>query len=821
MAEDIGKVSFGVEAEFDDKGIKKAESALEDLSKSAKSSESAFGSLGGFYDRFAKKAEEMSGGLIGTSSALITVGKAAALTGAAIVSGIGILGSMAVTAAQAADELDRLSQRTGISTDTLQQYSLVLNRNDMSQAQFATGLQQLSKRMGDLHNPTSQIGKAFKQLGLEMGPNTPADQAFEAIAKKISAMPDGMHKTAIAMQVFGRSGGELIPIMNEIGGGMDAVKARAESLGVVMGSSQIKALKDLDTAWDDLKQTMSGFVNNVGSLVAPVFTPMANAITELIGKVSKLTQEWAKSPMGQKELNQLPQDYVDRQQAIIDQNKEKRGIAGMEAMQADMQAGLHGGSAGDKIMHQMIRKQRQPEFNAALDRMQAEIGKGVEDQKIRNTAFGNQAMQDEQVNNLQFAKPSASQASFLDQQIKDAQALMKLMPELEFQEANILAIHNKSVASDVINNSKDYQKSLVETSKTLGTLADTTEAYAAQSAAVYQEFGPIFGDVQKARVDAITAIDARQDASAARLQSQLATQEISWDTYYQRILQLDINASTQRESLARQFPTFIDQQLQAIVQSNSFSMASLISTWSGGIAQIAVHGGSLVQIWQQTQVALLQAAINGGVQLLAQAALWVSTEIGMTAAKEAAKTAAVVQGAATRQLILGKEAAAEVGLMAGAQATILGLFGAVQGALKFMFVEMLLPAVIAVGNFIMGVLTAIAGAMAGTIFGIPAAIVIMAGVALIGVAIAAGVGAFASGGIVTGPTMGMIGEAGDSEAIIPLNKSGASFMSDMLGMGGGSGGGEQTIYVMLDGRMIAEVVGDKMLDRIYIQAGVS
>lgn len=821
MAEDIGKVSFGVEANFDDKGIRKAESAIEDLSKSAKSSESAFSSLGGFYDRFARKAEEMTGGLIGTSSALITVGKAAAITTAAIVSGIGILGSMAVSAAQAADELDRLSQRTGISTDTLQQYSLVLNRNDMSQAQFATSLQQLSKRMEDLNNPTSQIGKAFRQLGLEMGPNTPADQAFEAIAKKIAALPDGMHKAAIAMQIFGRSGGELIPIMNEIGSGMGNVKARAEELGIVMGTSQIKALKDLDTAWDDLKKTMEGFVNNVGSLVAPVFTPIAEAITTLIGKVSKLTQEWAKSPMGAKELNKLPQDYVDKQQALIDQAKEKRGLAGAAAMQADMQAGLHGGSAGDKMVHAMIRKQRQPEFNAALDRMQSEIGKGVEDQKARNAAFGNQVMQDEQVNNLQFTKPTSQQTSFLDQQIKDAQALMKLMPELEFHEANLLAIHNKSVGTDVINGSKEYQKSLVETSKTLDVLADTTESYAAQSAAVYQEFGSIFGNVQKARVDALTAIDARQDASAAKLQSQLANQEISWDTYYQKILQLDINASTQRENLARQFPTFIEQQLQAIVQSNSFSMASLISSWSGGIAQIAVHGGNLVQIWQQTQVAIVQAAINGGVQLLAQAGIWAATEVGMTVAKEQAKTAAVIHGAAARELILGKEATAEVGLMAGAQATILGLFGAVQGALKFMFVEMLLPAIIAVGNFIMGVLTAIAKAMAGTIFGIPAAIVIMAGVALIGVAIAAGVGAFASGGIVTGPTMGMIGEAGDSEAIIPLNKSGASFMSEMLGMGGGSGGGEQTIYVMLDGRTIAEVVGDKMLDRIYIQAGVS
>ena len=102
----------------------------------------------------------------------------------------------------------------------------------------------------------------------------------------------------------------------------------------------------------------------------------------------------------------------------------------------------------------------------------------------------------------------------------------------------------------------------------------------------------------------------------------------------------------------------------------------------------------------------------------------------------------------------------------------------------------------------MGVLSAIATALSETIFGIPWAGAIIAGIALIAAALAAtnnlgfkdgGIGDFGSGTQATlhGP-----------EAIIPLNSKGASFMRDAFG---GGMGGEITIKVPvnIDGRQVA------------------
>ena len=51
-----------------------------------------------------------------------------------------------------------------------------------------------------------------------------------------------------------------------------------------------------------------------------------------------------------------------------------------------------------------------------------------------------------------------------------------------------------------------------------------------------------------------------------------------------------------------------------------------------------------------------------------------------------------------------------------------------------------------------------------------------------------GIGFFANGGIVTKPTMGIIGEAGQSEAVIPLNR-----LPQMMGSIGGNQNGEFTL----------------------------
>jgi hypothetical protein len=68
----------------------------------------------------------------------------------------------------------------------------------------------------------------------------------------------------------------------------------------------------------------------------------------------------------------------------------------------------------------------------------------------------------------------------------------------------------------------------------------------------------------------------------------------------------------------------------------------------------------------------------------------------------------------------------------------------------------------------------------------------------------------ADGGIVSKPTLAMIGEGGESEAVIPLSK-----------LSGLTGGKTANIYVELDGQTIARAIGEPLIQQIRIRTGMA
>ncbi|MDF0674338.1 MAG: hypothetical protein P0120_08350 [Nitrospira sp.] len=236
----------------------------------------------------------------------------------------------------------------------------------------------------------------------------------------------------------------------------------------------------------------------------------------------------------------------------------------------------------------------------------------------------------------------------------------------------------------------------------------------------------------------------------------------------------------------------------------------IANTWTSGLANAIVKGGDFAkQAWESTQIALLQGVMNLGIQkaslLAGQAAEELSLMLATStsvAGINAAKNATIVAGDAAA-------AGATVGIWEGAGLAITGTFAMITGAITGFFTSTLIPFFVSIGEALMTFLSSIAAAASTTIFGIPYGVAILAGVAIIAAAIGTlAAFAFADGGIATGPTMGLVGEAGSSEAVIPLNKRGAAFMRDA--MGGTKSGGPTSITVELDGRQIAKSVFDSM-----------
>jgi len=118
----------------------------------------------------------------------------------------------------AADALGKLSTRTGIAADTLQGYVNAGKLADVSQKQLETGLKTLARTQFEASQGIKTYSEAYSALGVSVkaadGSLKGSDVLLGELADKFKELPNGPEKAAIAMRLFGKSGADMITLLN-------------------------------------------------------------------------------------------------------------------------------------------------------------------------------------------------------------------------------------------------------------------------------------------------------------------------------------------------------------------------------------------------------------------------------------------------------------------------------------------------------------------------------------------------------------------------------------------------------------------------------
>jgi hypothetical protein len=170
-------------------------------------------------------------------------------------------------AGQAFTELAYAAKTTGVGSDTL---SNAFVKMGQALSNAATGAK--------LPNEALQaLGLSIKDL---QGLN-PEDQ-FEILAQRISTLGTQADKTRATMDLFGRSGAELLPLLSQGAQGIDALRQQAEALGAAMTDEQLKTLQDAHKAVGDLEDSFGSLGRTLVTDVAPHLQAIADTLTGLI-----------------------------------------------------------------------------------------------------------------------------------------------------------------------------------------------------------------------------------------------------------------------------------------------------------------------------------------------------------------------------------------------------------------------------------------------------------------------------------------------------------------------------------------------------------
>ena len=191
----------------------------------------------------------------------------------------------AASSIESAASLEKLSQSAGVSVEALGGLQLAFAASGLSQEDMSTSLKKLNVNLSDAAgNSTSKSGEAFRALGVSVtdssGKVRDAGTVMGDVADKFKDLADGPNKTAIAVQLFGRAGQQLIPILNEGKEGIDDFQKQAEAAGITLSGPAAEAAEKFEQKFAVMKATLStGFGNQLESQLVPVLNEIADQLT--------------------------------------------------------------------------------------------------------------------------------------------------------------------------------------------------------------------------------------------------------------------------------------------------------------------------------------------------------------------------------------------------------------------------------------------------------------------------------------------------------------------------------------------------------------
>lgn len=216
------------------------------------------------------------------------------MAGAGVAIGAAALGA-AKTTAEYGDSVWKSSQKTGMAVDEYQKLAYAAGYADVAQTEFDSSMVKLNKRLSEAANGSKTAGQVFNDLGISIrdagGKVRAPNEIFVELSDRFSSMEDGAAKTARATDIFGKSGANLLPLLN---GGSKSLKDmgdEAERLGFVMSAETAKACEQFNDNLKKVTDSSKGAMFQLGIALIPILDSLAQKITAVIAKVTQWVKE--------------------------------------------------------------------------------------------------------------------------------------------------------------------------------------------------------------------------------------------------------------------------------------------------------------------------------------------------------------------------------------------------------------------------------------------------------------------------------------------------------------------------------------------------
>jgi hypothetical protein len=206
------------------------------------------------------------------------IGKLRALAPAAILAGGAFAGALVRSVSNTADELAKLSAKTGIAVEELSRLQYAADLSGVSNDQLSGAITRLSKNMADAANGSGDASAAFEAMGVSVknadGSLKSQRDVLEEVADRFSGYADGAEKSALAQRIFGRAGADLIPLLNSGAKGLKDMADESDRLGNTISTKTAKAAEQFN---DNITRLNTALAGAGRQIAGPLIQSLADA----------------------------------------------------------------------------------------------------------------------------------------------------------------------------------------------------------------------------------------------------------------------------------------------------------------------------------------------------------------------------------------------------------------------------------------------------------------------------------------------------------------------------------------------------------------
>ena len=246
---------------------------------------SAFRSAGNSLDKYNKKLERTTAK---TSALAGSMGKLGGAVAGLV--GIGAITALSRKVLALGDRLQKVSLQTGLAVEELEILQFAASQSGVGTEALNKSMQKFSRTIGDADQGIKESSDAFDLLGISITANDgklkDSSTLFVEVAEAIKGIEEPARRSAIASDLFGRSGGELLPLLQQGAFGIDMFADRLRKVGGIIGTDAANAISDFNDQMDLLNRAFTAKFAVMLVAILPFLTSLVenfDAIAKAVG----------------------------------------------------------------------------------------------------------------------------------------------------------------------------------------------------------------------------------------------------------------------------------------------------------------------------------------------------------------------------------------------------------------------------------------------------------------------------------------------------------------------------------------------------------